>query len=497
MKKIILLFLFSWIFTLNLFAGTDIYFGNGVWNSKKQAEESRLYFDEFIIQKEIIKNDPILVKKYEVKLAYNWGQGMMTDVLETFYQLKEAGQVNDLHFFTVVYALTKGNIPVTLAASAAKALYEPLNRDWEQGNVDEMWEKYYNESFKLSHRVLLVSHSQGNLFANRIYEIINPTEYKKYFANLQVASPANEIKATKGDYVTLVGDPIINPIPGSMSGNANGEPGYAFIEAYLMQSDPLQKIINNLTTLLPTIESTVSQWEKETESEEGAENYRVTVEHSFDENVVLDEETFPFKLSGYIYQVPDTNGDLYYVKASFGGERILSNEDTDLWEAEEHQFYKLAGTDPIEFIEGSKYSIPEYSQVLKTGQIKCYNYHTYKEEVCTEEHMGQDGYYSHKGLGLDRNFSTRLISSKAINRNVYEDYIVSNNISKLEWQHKTRGYTFSSTRYSDLHRRVFSDAKEYCKNLVLDGSQNWRLPSLVELQTIIDYGKNQSVILLS
>ena len=70
---------------------TDIYFGNGVWNTKKQAEISRKELEERIIKREIIKGDPALQAKYgEVKLAYNWGQGWDIDLVETFYQLKEA-----------------------------------------------------------------------------------------------------------------------------------------------------------------------------------------------------------------------------------------------------------------------------------------------------------------------------------------------------------------------------------------------------------------------
>ncbi|MGK0255573.1 MAG: hypothetical protein ACI81I_000173 [Arcobacteraceae bacterium] len=46
-----------------------------------------------IIDKKIIQGDPKLKAKYgQIKLQYNWGQGNMLDVLETFYQLKEAGQ---------------------------------------------------------------------------------------------------------------------------------------------------------------------------------------------------------------------------------------------------------------------------------------------------------------------------------------------------------------------------------------------------------------------
>jgi len=214
MKRFILTLCLTISFSLNVFAlpinecKTDIYFGNGVWNSSDDAEVSRAELDKRIIQKEIIKENPLLQSKYgNVALAYNWGQGTLLDVLETYYQLREAGQLDDVGFFTAIAILTAYQPELTLGATATQKLMEPFTKDWEQGNVHEMWQKYYNKSFKLGHKVLLVSHSQGNLFANRVYDTINPSEYKEYFANVQVASPASQVKAMHGDYITLFGDP--------------------------------------------------------------------------------------------------------------------------------------------------------------------------------------------------------------------------------------------------------------------------------------------------
>ena len=177
-----------------------------------------------------------------------------------------------------------------------------------------------NLGFKLSHKVLLVSHSQGNLFANRIYDTIEPIGYHDYFANLQVASPASKVKAIKGDYVTLFGDPIINPIPGSMPGNSIGEVGHSFVEAYLEQSDPLSKIISKLKALLSTLDSEGSQWQTEEEFDIGTKDYRASVKHRFNPNASLWQKVYPFNLSKYIYSI---NGE--YVKASCGGTSITDN----------------------------------------------------------------------------------------------------------------------------------------------------------------------------
>lgn len=323
---------------------SDIYFGNGVWNTQFSSDNciddpaadcSQRKLNE-LIRREIINNDPIFQAKYgEVKLAYNWGQGHMLDVLETYYQLREAGQLEGIGYFTAIAILTANSPEITLGAAATQTLIERLTAGWEQGNVNEMWQNYYNESFKRSHRVLLVSHSQGNLFANRIHETIAPTEYKNYFANLQVASPASEVKAAKGDYVTLVGDFIINPIPGSMSGNANGSPGHAFVSAYLGQHDPYTKIVTKLKQLLPTLDAETSQWQTDQELEKDTINYRITVKHRFDDSVIMNEEVYPFAPSKKLYPV---NGE--YVKASCVGTEILAS-----WEGQEDgEFYLLKET---------------------------------------------------------------------------------------------------------------------------------------------------------
>ncbi|MFT7824325.1 MAG: hypothetical protein ABXS92_06130 [Sulfurimonas sp.] len=311
---------------------TDIYFGNGVWNEYEDAAKSQLRLQKRIIDIEIVNGEPLLKAKYgNVKLAYNWGQGHVLDVLEVYFQLRESGQLDGIGFYTAIAALTVSYPHITLSAIATQALMEPFTRDWEAGNVYEMWQKYYNESFKLGHRVLLVSHSQGNMFANRIHDSIDPKGYQDYFANLQVASPAREVKAPKGDHVTLYDDPIINPIPGSMVGNANGSPGHAFVKAYLDQEDPYTKIADKIKELLPTLDSEASQWETDQESNKNTCDYKITVQHRFDPGIEMPFDVYPFAPSKKLYQV---NGE--WVKASCGGTTIMG-EDRDIltWEGKQ------------------------------------------------------------------------------------------------------------------------------------------------------------------
>ena len=320
----------------------DIYFGNGVWNTIKKADISRQELDN-IIEDEIIKGDPILAAKYgEVKLQYNRGDSWDIDLVETFYQLKNAGQISEWTFFTLMdELLTKraadiiGEDLKTMRNKLLAAI--TLN---EQKNVTKMLEKYYNESFQYSHRVLLVSHSQGNLFANRVYDNINPTEYQDYFANVQVASPASSVHAKKGMYVTGIVDPIINPIPGSMGYNAvlDLPGGHAFVGAYLSSLDAYGRIldgIKNKLAELDNIKKTPSQWTTDQEFSKDTCDYRITVKHRFDPSIEMAEKVYPFNAAKKLYRAKNKAGAYEYVKATCGGTHILDEwngkKDDECW----------------------------------------------------------------------------------------------------------------------------------------------------------------------
>jgi len=265
----------------------------------------------------------------------------MIDVLETFYQLKEAGQISQEWFFTFVDELMAKQLS-DITDEDVKSLREQIINmiiSVEEDEVDKMLVKYYDESFKYSHRVLLVSHSQGNLFANRIHDKIVPTQYQNYFANLQVASPASEVKAQKGDYVTGFVDPIINPIPGSMPSNADLDfpGGHKFVEAYLASQDTLTKITDKMKQLLVSLDAEPSQWQTDQELDKGTKDYKITVKHRFDSSVVMSEEVYPFAASKKLYHVTDNTGGNGWVKASCGGIEVF-----DSWtDKQDNQFYLI------------------------------------------------------------------------------------------------------------------------------------------------------------
>ena len=97
--------------------------------------------------------------------------------------------------------------------------------------------------------------------------------------------------------------------------------------------------------------------------------------------------------------------------------------------------------------------------VFKTGQMQSYNENG---NVVTNGSIKDDGYYQ---AGEARSY-TRSSTG-----------IVKDNITGLEWQDNVYGV-----------QKNWDEAQTYCNNLSLDGS-GWRLPSIEELESIIDFGQ--------
>ena len=56
------------------------------------------------------------------------------------------------------------------------------------------------------------------------------------------------------------------------------------------------------------------------------------------------------------------------------------------------------------------------------------------------------------------------------------------------------GLTWQDNIASATVEKNWNDAKEYCRNLNLDGYSDWRLPSIKELQSIVDITKYDPAI---
>jgi len=117
--------------------------------------------------------------------------------------------------------------------------------------------------------------------------------------------------------------------------------------------------------------------------------------------------------------------------------------------------YQLRGGPPPVAIECTGSSLPA------TGQTTCYG-----DVACdSAEHPGQDGFYQ-KGCPM----AGRFVDNG--------DGTVTDNCTGLMWQKDTArgGYTWQQ-------------ALKYCERLEFAGHDDWRLPNVRELVSIVDYGR--------
>ncbi len=118
---------------------------------------------------------------------------------------------------------------------------------------------------KSGNRSIVISHSQGNLFANSAYAVLKESEVNDklgFYGNLMVASPTSISNAPNNDYITMTSDLIINALPDTFTANYSHDnsdyalidpTGHGFIEIY---SNPS---INGASVTNPTAFKSMDQ----------------------------------------------------------------------------------------------------------------------------------------------------------------------------------------------------------------------------------------------
>ena len=209
---------------------TDIYTGNGIMTndaSPSEAENNMIALRLHMLYK---ANGASRLEpqkdgtEYQFKYIYNPSYGVVDDILETFYGLKETGQISD-GYFTFILSLSTGNLTIYEAVQKYRQIVSTYERD-----VSSIYNQYVASSFSKKHNVLLVAHSQGNIVGNKIFTKLTSSQIKK-FRMVSVATPANSV-AGGGPHVTVHADHVIQPVPGALASNVGGT-GHNFITTYL------------------------------------------------------------------------------------------------------------------------------------------------------------------------------------------------------------------------------------------------------------------------
>jgi hypothetical protein len=350
------------------------------FRNERNATKNLNLISELVFTEQYDEDIDKFEKELNFKKAYNQTFGVVGDFYEALMQKED-----ESFGWEALYNAIKTSLAVKFFDHYTKIVHEA---DLTKQVTN------YRKSIRQGHRVIVLAHSQGNLFTNEAYQKMITNDdgrdngwLKEYFTRISIATPSSE-KFGGDIVVSFHNDPV--PALGSLPTIKNPNKAYQkntlgeLIDEDVMSADfhdfkyymgeksvegrgaigsgyhgkvstdvAKNIIMDFVKNGIENHRDAQSQWATDKESGENTKDYRIIVKHMYDSNIVMSEEVYPFAPNKKLYQVKDTAGIPHYVKASFGGEKILDAEvDADIWEAKDNQYYKLAGTDPVEYIEG-------------------------------------------------------------------------------------------------------------------------------------------------
>ena len=189
--------------------GVFVVFGNGVWNDKEQADSSRRRLTRRL-ESHVAGTDLEGIITYAT--AHNPSDGTLLDLMETFEQNL---QTDWSQFWRYLAGL---DLMPDFLQNKLIEIANTVDESILQGNpaVQSHIEKY-NKFLSEGNKVVVVAHSQGNLFANIAYLGID-SQYIDGFGIVSVGNPDNYV-AGSGPHTTLDEDIIIGNVPGSLPAN--------------------------------------------------------------------------------------------------------------------------------------------------------------------------------------------------------------------------------------------------------------------------------------
>jgi hypothetical protein len=123
---------------------------------------------------------------------------------------------------------------------------------------------------------------------------------------------------------------------------------------------------------------------------------------------------------------------------------------------------------------------PAVKGLPATGQTKCYDAGGLEIDCASTDFPGQDGFYQ-TGCPNEGRFTDN------------GDGTVTDSCTGLMWQKVTADIDGNGS-ISNEDRINWQGALKYCDRLELAGHDDWRLPNVRELQSLIDYGRADLVI---
>lgn len=226
-----------------------VFFMSGMFNTMKTARRSAAELGKFFVRHRLHHD---FDNSTNVRLAYNQSELPWQQLEEVIEQKASAAMT---HFFANATHLSH-------APEVFQKLFAQVHRDqtMNTARADTDLQKQVDEvAAVLKERpVLLVAHSQGNFYANSVYEFLRVRmDVARKLAVQAVATPAGYV-AGDGKWTTLKNDLVILPVPGSLKANAlNSQTGlvnHEFVDSYLSGDDSGSKIKEQIRELAKTLD---------------------------------------------------------------------------------------------------------------------------------------------------------------------------------------------------------------------------------------------------
>lgn len=244
-----------------------VYFANGigVLSEDDAAESFKLAIPRIKLKVGGVNGDT------RFSLAYNRSARKLRDVGETARQILG----NEYPSLLIGYLMRIGNLPGFLIPSSLRTqLNDALRSSWAQAliqgsgsNADvQNHVNSYSADLSRGRKVVVIAHSQGNIFANLAYTKLT-NQQQASFSIVPVASPDSVIRKSLVGHVTFVNDLVIDlvqllrslsglplaPLPNDFAQMPGSDLGHYFAEDYLSDESAGEFISNGAATSLSAL----------------------------------------------------------------------------------------------------------------------------------------------------------------------------------------------------------------------------------------------------
>jgi hypothetical protein len=238
-----------------------IFFGNGVKSIKRDARDS-IELIEKRLKAELLPEE---YKGLEFDIAYNGTHTLPLDLLESVIQMLTGNISKFWRYFFGLDPIPDWFSDKFILLASVLDNSALLTTDSLAKHVNT-----YKTVIAEGRKVLLVAHSQGNLFGNQTYNLLDSRE-RQSFGMVSVANVDNNVLGAGSPYTTLNTDKVIlaliaaqialpsRPMPPNTENipDDSADPlGHSFIQSYMAEgSNSEDKIIQQVITALDSLAS--------------------------------------------------------------------------------------------------------------------------------------------------------------------------------------------------------------------------------------------------